>query len=443
MKRTKDLWTMLALLAAGAGLSGCSSSTEVTPTAATATHGSEWVESSHGNVSSDTAQAFPDTVRTLNVELSASDWANLASSLTLRCGAFGSGAATCSGSSFDAVEASGWLDATVLTDGQTWLHVGMKLRGNSDLAKAWEDSSLALPFKFTMDKWEDSFSTIKNQRFYGFQKLQLTPLRSDSSGLRERLAGALFRQAGVPAPYSATVRVVLILGTQQVDAGLYSMSEAIDDPILKRAFGENSGNLYEPSSSFQLYNASDFEGDDNDGTYSDVKNLYFALHATTRTTAPAQWRADLKSVFDVDGFVKWLAVNTAIRNTESYGTDAKGYFLYNKAGVLEWGAEGLVKTFKPATALNASVWHPAAGELWPVISYVLADSLWCNQYKSTLTGLRTTVLTGSNLQALAARYSSSATASQSSATAGIASLTATWTDRLTQIDTSLAAHTCP
>jgi len=443
MTRANVIRTGAILVGIAAALSSCSSSSEVTPTVAAASHGSEWVESSHGNVTSDTAQAFPDTVRILRVELSTSDWASLASSLTLRCGAFGSGSASCTGSSFDAVDASGWLDATVRTDGQTWLHVGMKLRGNSDLAKAWEDSSLALPFKFTMDKWEDSFSTIKNQRFYGFQKLQLTPLRSDSSGLRERLAGALFRQAGVPAPYSAIVRVVLVLGTQQVDASLYSMSEAIDNPILKRSFGESSGNLYEPSSSFQLYNASDFAGDGNDAKYADVKSLYFALHATTRTTAPAQWRADLKSVFDVDGFVKWLAVNTAIRNTESYGTDAKGYFLYAKSGVLEWGAEGLVKTFKPATALNASVWHPAAGELWPVISYVLADSLWCHQYKNTLAGLRTTVLTGSNLQALAAKYSSSVTASQPSATAGIASLTATWTDRLTQIDTSLAAHTCP
>lgn len=441
MKRAKNTWTAVVLLGAMAGLSGCSSTSEVVATASE--HGSEWVESSHGNVASDTAQAFPDTVRTLTVELSASDWASLASSLTLRCGAFGSGSSSCTGSSFDAVDASGWLDATVRTDGQTWLHVGMKLRGNSELVKAWEDSSLALPFKFSMDKWEDSFSTIKNQRFYGFQKLQLTSLRSDSSGLRERLAGAMLRQVGVPAPYSAPVRVILVLGTQRVDAGLYSMAEAVDGPLLKRSFGESTGNLYEPSSSFQLFNSSDFEGDDNDGTYSDVKNLYFALHAATRTTAPAQWRSDLKSVFDVDGFLKWLAVNTAIRNTESYGTDANGYFLYNKAGVLEWGAEGLVKTFKPATALNASVWHPAAGELWPVISYVLADSLWCHQYKSTLTGLRTTILTPSNLQALAAKYSGSVTASQSSASAGIASLTLTWTDRLTQIDTSLAAHTCP
>ena len=60
--------------------------------------------------------------------------------------------------------------------------------------------------------------------------------------------------------------------------------------------------------------------------------------ADTRISNAEAWRAGLEAVFDVDGFLNWLAVNTVIQNWDTYGLMSHNYYLYNDpiSGLLTW-----------------------------------------------------------------------------------------------------------
>jgi spore coat protein H len=57
----------------------------------------------------------------------------------------------------------------------------------------------------------------------------------------------------------------------------------------------------------------------DDETLADVNATVVALHAATRLTQPAVWRANLEQVFDIDTFIMWLAVTRATNDWDQYG----------------------------------------------------------------------------------------------------------------------------
>ncbi|MCB0028083.1 MAG: CotH kinase family protein, partial [Anaerolineales bacterium] len=44
-----------------------------------------------------------------------------------------------------------------------------------------------------------------------------------------------------------------------------------------------------------------------------------ALHADSRTSDPAAWRAELETLFNVPDFLHWLALSAAIQHWDTYG----------------------------------------------------------------------------------------------------------------------------
>lgn len=434
--------TPAALLFAVAGLCGCSSSPTTTASGGDAvTRGSEWVEATHGKTPPDTAKAFPDTLRTLSLQLSSADWAQMLDAVASVCGPQGSGTAKCTGATLDSLPiCSKWFSADLAADGQVWKNVGIRLKGSSDLAKAWAAGAARFPFKLTMDKLEDSFPTIKNQRFYGFKKLELSNLHSDPSLVRNRVASSLLRAYGVPAPFDAPLRLKLVHGSGSEDLGIYSLREIPDNPLLDRDFGQHSGNLYAPSSSFQTFVQADF-ADDGIKDYSDVQAMSTALHDAGRTTASATWRRNLSDVFDASAFLKWLAVSTVLRTEGVYGSKADGYGLYDQSGKMRWISEGMDGAFG---SRPSEVWHTGAGESWPLVSYLLADPAWCAEYAADLRSLTASggLLSSTVLQARI-NASASPTTSVATANTALANLLDFAASRATEVDTSIRNHPCP
>src|SRR5688500_15370153 len=87
-----------------------------------------------------------------------------------------------------------------------------------------------------------------DQTFAGMKSFVLDNLVQDKSMLKERLAMAVFRRLGLPAPREAHAR--LYINNQYV--GLYAVVETIDKGFLARSFGqdsegrvENDGYLFE------------------------------------------------------------------------------------------------------------------------------------------------------------------------------------------------------
>jgi hypothetical protein len=323
-----------------------------------------------------------------------------------------------------------YVPVTVGHDGHLWTHVGMRFKGNSSLMATNASGNGKIPFRLDFDRYEREFPEIRDQRFYGFQKLTFSSNLGDDSQLREVLATEIFRDRGVPAARAAFYRVIVDSGEGPAYWGLYSMIEdPADGAMLDAQFGSRRGNLYKPEgpgADWTRFVAEGFVKKTNEkaADFSDVKRAIDALHAP-RGDGVA-WRAGLEAAVDVDLFLRWLAVNTSIGNWDAYGGMAHNYYLYGdplKGGRLRWipwdnnfafgtgrGFPGGAGRFggprrggpppdaaafppppggqeirmPPPFGSDTDVLQRQVGERWPLIQRVLADEVYAARYREHL-----------------------------------------------------------
>lgn len=269
-----------------------------------------------------------------------------------------------------------------------WENVGIRYKGNSSL----NGRSGKLPLRFKFDKWEDEFPEIQDQRFYGFKELSLSSNFNDASLMREKTASDLFRNFGVPAVQSAFYEIYIDEGDGNLQYyGVYTFLEIVDDTFLKEWFGSKSGNCYKPDGtgakfSTSGFNLSDFEPKTNEDAAdnSDIQEMYDILHSSLRTTDAAQWRANLESVFDVDGFLKYLAVNNTIQNWDTYGIMTHNFYLYHDPSddLIKWIVWDNNEAFQNGKQGGAvSMGMSEVGTDWPLINFIIADPTYEAAYK--------------------------------------------------------------
>jgi spore coat protein H len=291
-----------------------------------------------------------------------------------------------------------FIPVTFEFNGKKWTNVGFRLKGNSSLISAWGQGVYKLPFRIKSDKFEEVYPEIKNQRIYGFQNLSLCNGYMDSTMVHEKVASELFRSNDVPSTKSTFVRLYIDCGQGKKYFGLYTMAEVPDAPFLEKWFGNKKGNLYKPDGTgaqFNTYDATSFEElNNNDISNSDITSLFTALHSD-RTDA-GSWRRNLESVFNVNLFIKWLAINSAIGNWDAYGSMAHNYYLYNDKKILSWIPWDLSLSFSesggmvqnPGTGSTdnaiASLTHSNVDSNWPLIRYLLDDSVYNALYLDEL-----------------------------------------------------------
>ena len=303
-----------------------------------------------------------------------------------------------------------YVPVTVSHEGRTWPGVGMRYKGNSSLMTAITRSNGKVPFRLDFDRYEDEVPGTADQRFYGFGKLTFSSNFSDDSMLKEVLATEVFRDRGVPAARAAFYRVFVDTGDGPAYWGLYSMVEdPADGAMLDAQFGGRDGNLYKPEGPGAGWTSFDEESfvkktNEREADFSDVRAAVHALHASRDD--PAAWRAGLEASVDVDLFLRWLAVNTAIENWDTYGAIAHNYYLYGDPGAggrLRWipwdhnMAFGMAGGGFPGMpgrggvpgrgglfGRGGSVLHEEAGGNWPLIARLLADDVYQARYRELL-----------------------------------------------------------
>lgn len=290
-----------------------------------------------------------------------------------------------------------WAAVDISFNGEVWTNVGMRFKGNSSLAGAWGSGVLKMGFKLDFDEFEDAYPEINNQRFYGFKQLTFSSNWGDDSLLREKVVADIFREAGVPSAQTAFYAVYVDYGAGPNYFGLYTAVEAVEDTVIQTQFDDDSGNLYKPEGNGATFAADTFSEEAFDketnkkaADYSDILALFDALHADTRSTDPATWRSNLEAVFDVDGFIRWLAVNTVIQNWDTYGSMSHNYYLYNDptTGLLTWipwdnnlalsgrgGGPG-----GPGGFTNDSLNQASVSNNWPLIRYLMDDPTYYERY---------------------------------------------------------------
>lgn len=412
-------WTWplgLVLLLAGCGGGGDAQPGACSPTvpvSSSTTRPDGWTTASHAKSGSpDYPLVFPaNGVLRMDITLAVCDWQAMLADLAVRTGvparaARGSvGNTTPVGCSATVNIPGGeyvngtpiWAPVALRFQGQTWNHVGMRFKGSSTLLRSWQAGLYKLPFRLQFDKFEDRHEPIRDQRFFGFQKLSFGNQVADPSFLREKVTSDLLREYGVPTARTAWVRVYLDLGAGAQYLGVFTMTEIPANPMLQAQFGNKDGNLYKPEGdgadwgprarvSAATFNQS-FEKQSNEDAadWGDIQTAVDALNADSRTSAPVAWRSALEQSFNVDAFLKWKSANAVLGNGDGYGFIAHNYYLYGDAldavpGRLNW----IPWDHDRALSCGAlDIRYPAPGypaTRWPLTRYLLDDAVYGPAY---------------------------------------------------------------
>jgi hypothetical protein len=212
------------------------------------------------------------------------------------------------------------------TGDTTGLPVTIRLRGNTSL-NAYKKS-----FRINFNGIDGS------QKWHGLEKMNLIGLQNDPSLLRSKLCYDAFRQAGVFS--SQTSFVKLFLNDEYM--GVYQNQEHIDEEYCKLYFDQQGdGNLFKctyPATleylgtnptlyQFALWGTRHYELKINEwrDNYTDLAQFIAVLNNTPLT----ELACALPLVFDVETYLKTMAIDIITGNWDNYIYNKNNYYLYH------------------------------------------------------------------------------------------------------------------
>jgi len=307
-----------------------------------------------------------------------------------------------------------YVPADITFDGEIFRRVGFRLKGNSSLVNTWRSGSEKLPFRLNIDGLEARFPETRDQTFFGFTNLSFSNNALDSSYLRAKVVTDMFRDAGLPAPRTAFMRVFLDRGAGAIYLGLYTMVEVPDDPLLQTMFGSAAGNLYKPHSTggrWTIFDKNHFPKKTNeaDEDWTDIAGAIAALNASKEDRE--LWRRRLEARFDVNGFLRWLALNTLAGNNDAYGgLSAHNYYLYgsprhrDRLFWIPWDHDLAMPTggtglggIGGGAANTIDLFHSRIVANWPLIRFFMDDPVYRAAYGTHIENLLATVFEPSSV----------------------------------------------
>lgn len=360
-----------------------------------------WSAESHAKGSEgDSDLVFPeDGVIRLDISICAGNWESLQADLDAvmeeaGVGVGDSGAAPpngppAGGAPVALLSDPAYVPVNVSFDGKTWPSVGFRYKGNSSLWGPYMEGRSKLPFRLEFDQYEDEDEALEDQRFWGYKELKFSSAYTDDSLIRDRLASTTFRDAGVPAAQGGFAAVYVDAGDGPVFWGLYTAYEDPCGELLDGWFGEDGGNCYEAEDEdLVTLNTEGLEKKTNEDEddWSDVSALIDTL--ADRDLSEEDWRATLEAEFNVDGFLRALAVNNLIGNWDSYGLMSHNYFLYadpGDDGRLSWIPWDFNMSYtSESMRAPLSIGMDEVGEEWPMIRRLMDDEVYAAAYADHL-----------------------------------------------------------
>jgi hypothetical protein len=217
------------------------------------------------------------------------------------------------------------VPATLTVDGKTYKEVGVKFRGSSSFFMVPEGRKHSLSVSM------DAFT--KDQALLGFTSLNLLNSHADPAFLRSVLYLQIARDF-LPAARANYVRVVI----NGESWGIYPNVETVNKQFIKewykvdggtrwKAPGHPNGNAglaYWGDNVAAYKRAYEMKGNDNPKAWAALINLTKVLN----TTPPDRLEAALAPILDVDGVLRFLAVENALANQDGYWVRASDYNIY-------------------------------------------------------------------------------------------------------------------
>lgn len=234
-------------------------------------------------------------------------------------------------SSFSGSDIQWELAENIEIDGMVLDSVGVRLRGKSSFRHA---SEFKKPFKVDLNEY------VRGQEYDGMKKFNLHNGACDPSQLRDFIGYNVMRTAGVKAPRVSHARVS-INGQYW---GLYSIIEQIDKTFVKNNFSNGSGNLYKNNAWSQLewlgrdlapYQEDiELKTNEEENDWSDFLEFVDVLNNTPDST----FAEDIQKVFDVENYLRVLAVDIGLNNWDSYVENRRNWYIYHnpETDLFEW-----------------------------------------------------------------------------------------------------------
>ena len=241
-------------------------------------------------------------------------------------------------------------DALIL--GEEIKNVGISPKGNSTIG-----FTAKIPLKIDFNAY------LPDQEFHNLKMLLLHNNFGDTSLLREKMAYDMMRFAGVNAGFTSYVEVWvdIVDNDQPADyLGIYTLVERPDTKYLANRFGpaNDRGNLYKADAWFEegaadlAYYGQNIEDyprprgelayalmfkDRQKADYQDIIQLCYVIDGVEYET-PEDFASALEEVFNVDGYLRYLAVIFLTLNFDQYPDTGNNYYLYHhpETGKFEW-----------------------------------------------------------------------------------------------------------
>lgn len=217
------------------------------------------------------------------------------------------------------------VSATLTIDGRTYRDVGVHFRGASSysMVPAGLKRSLNLSLDFVHDK----------QDFNSYQSLNLQNSANDPTFLRTVLYTEIARHY-IPIPRANHLRVVI----NGESWGIYINTQQFNNDFIRDVFGRKGGTRWKAPGSpggragfeylgedlaryRRLY---EIKGKDDPEAWAALVRLCKVLNETP----PDALEAALAPMLDIDGALKFLALEVALVNSDGYWARASDYNLY-------------------------------------------------------------------------------------------------------------------
>ena len=274
-----------------------------------------------------------------------------------------------------------WATGAMTINGQRLNGIGVRYKGNASFNLM--RGSLKRNMKIKLD-W-----TNDDQSYKSVETLNLNAGGLDPSKLRDAFSYWLFQQAGVPAPRTTFAELSLTIPGrfEKETLGLFTIVEQVNKSFLNDRFGSKKGLLMKPEGIASV----EFHGDDwrfyaplyrpdDTPTAVQTRRVMDFAHLVNHGNEQ-EFRDSIASYLDVDGFLRFIAVNTLIVNLDTLLAMPQNYYLHlgrdtNKFVFFPWDLDisfaGWPLGGKPADQMNLSLVHPHSSDEHNLIDRLFA-----------------------------------------------------------------------
>jgi len=226
-----------------------------------------------------------------------------------------------------------WARAELTAEDTTYSNLGLRYKGGGSYLASM--GRLKRNLKVKLDHYDS------DQRFHGLKSINLNAGAADPTRLREALAFAVYREAGVPAPRTAFAEVTLTVpGKYDKELlGLYTVIEQVDKKFLMDRFGNSKGLLMKPEvrpgrpPGVFGYLGDDWEpykaavGPKDEPSKKEAERVIEFAKLISRAD-DEQFEREIGSYLDVDEFLRFLAVTAMVSNMDSFFTGGHNCYIY-------------------------------------------------------------------------------------------------------------------